>query len=262
MKVLILAGGYGTRLSEETDIKPKPMVEIDGKPLLWHIMKIYSYYGFNEFVILLGYKGNVIKDYFADYFLHQSAVTIDLVNNQTVVHNNNSEPWKVTLLDTGVGTMTGGRVLKAREFVNNETFMLAYGDTLMDIDIRSLLDFHKSHGKTVTMTIAQPKGKYGAVEYSKNGKITNFEEKPKGDGTWVNGGFFVCEPQVFKYILHGDDTIFERSPLENLSKDGEIFAYNHNGFYRCIDTLKDKKSVNDLCAKKEAKWKIWDSEYK
>jgi len=258
MKVLILSGGYGTRLSEETDVLPKPMVDIGGRSMLWHIMKIYSYYGFNEFIILLGYKGHVIKEYFANYFLHQSVVTIDLTTNQTVVHRNVSEPWKVTLLDTGIDTMTGGRILKAKPYVEDEAFMVAYGDTLMDIDIDALVKFHKSHGKIATMTISQPAGKYGAVDCSEDGCVYQFKEKPRGDGKWVNAGFFICEPAIFDYLSDGDATVFEKGPLENISKDGQLFAYNHLGFYKCMDTLRDKIMLNELCENNQAQWKIWE----
>ncbi len=256
MKVLILAGGYGTRLSEETVIRPKPMLEIGDQPILWHIMKGYSHYGLNEFVILLGYKGYVIKEYFANYFLHQSDVTIDLSTNQLEVHNNTSEPWKVTLLDTGKNSMTGGRILRAKSFVNNETFMLTYGDGVSDVNFDELLRFHKSHGKMVTATTVQPEGRYGSVDSNEEGRIQRFLEKPEGDGAWINGGFFVCEPEVFDY-LEDDRTIFEREPLENLASDGELYAYRHTGFWKCMDTLRDKTQLNKLWESNQAKWKIW-----
>ena len=258
MKVLLLAGGFGTRLSEETDVRPKPMVEIGGKPILWHIMKIYSTYGFNEFVILLGYKGYYIKEYFANYFLHQSDVTIDMQNNKMEILNNSSEPWKVTLLDTGLNSMTGGRVKKAQEFVGNEPFMLTYGDGVSDININELVEFHKSHGKAMTMTSSQPDGRFGALNISKNNQVCEFKEKPKGDGNWINAGFFVCEPKVFAYITEGDNTIFEQTPLQNLAKDGEIFTYKHEGFWKPMDSLKDRNDLNDLWNKNKAPWKIWD----
>lgn len=256
MKVLILAGGFGSRLSEETDIRPKPMAEIGGKPILWHIMKHYSHYGFNEFVILLGYKGYYIKEYFANYFLHQSDVTIDLSTNQMQVHNNTSEPWKVTLLDTGLNTMTGGRVKRAKDYINNQTFMLTYGDGVSDVDLIDLLNFHKKHGKAITMTSVQPEGRFGALETDSNNRVLSFMEKPKGDGSWINGGFFVCEPKVLDYIA-GDETIFEREPLENLAKDGQLFTYRHHGFWKCMDTLRDKNQLNELWSTQNAKWKIW-----
>lgn len=257
MKVLLLAGGFGTRLSEETDIRPKPMVEIGGKPILWHIMKMYSQYGYNDFVILLGYKGYYIKEYFANYFLHQSDVTINLSNNEMKIHKNTSEPWTVTLLDTGLHSMTGGRVKRAQEIVGNETFMLTYGDGVSDVNITKLVDFHKSHGKAITMTSVQPEGRFGAIEITDN-KITNFLEKPKGDGAWVNGGFFVCEPSVFNYITEGDSTSFELSPLQQLAREGELYSYKHEGFWKCMDTLKDKKDLEELLFSNKAKWKSWD----
>lgn len=256
MKILILAGGLGSRLSEETELKPKPMVQIGGKPILWHIMKIYSQYGFNEFVILLGYKGYIIKEFFANYFLHQSDVTINLAENKMMIHNNTSEPWIVTLLDTGDHSMTGGRVKRAQSFVGNETFMLTYGDGVADIDINALLKFHKSHQKAITMTSVQPEGRFGSLQINENNCIEKFVEKPLGDGSWINGGFFVCEPKVFDYI-DNDLTIFERQPLENMAKDNELFAYKHQGFWKPMDTLRDKEYLNQLWEKNQAKWKIW-----
>ena len=256
MKVLILAGGYGTRLSEETIVRPKPMLEIGEKPILWHIMKCYSHYGFNEFVILLGYKGYIIKEYFANYFLHQSDITVDLANNDIEVHNNASEPWKVTLLNTGKKSMTGGRILSARSFVGNEPFMLTYGDGVSDVNFDRLLRFHKSHGKAVTVTTVQPEGRYGAVDSADDGRISRFLEKPEGDGAWINGGFFVCEPEVFD-CLEDDSTIFEREPLEKLALDGQLYAYRHDGFWKCMDTLRDKTQLNKLWESDQAKWKIW-----
>jgi glucose-1-phosphate cytidylyltransferase len=255
MKVLLLAGGYGTRLSEETEIRPKPMAEIGGKPILWHIMKIYSHYGFNDFVILLGYKGYFIKEYFANYFLHQSDVTIDLSNNAMKVHNNTSEPWKVTLLETGQDTMTGGRIKRAKEYIGQEPFLLTYGDGVADIDLKKLLGFHQSNGNLVTMTAVQPEGRFGALETSGN-RVDSFLEKPKGDGAWINGGFFVCQPQVLDYI-QGDNTVFEQEPLQKLAKEGQLFNYRHQGFWKCMDTLRDKKVLNELWESGNAKWKIW-----
>lgn len=256
MKVVILAGGYGTRLSEETDVRPKPMVEIGGMPILWHIMKVYSHYGFNEFVILLGYKGYIIKEYFANYFLHQSNVTIDLSSNKIEIHNNFSESWKVTLLDTGLNTLTGGRVLQARKFVGNETFMLTYGDAVADIDIKKLLKFHKAHKKAATITVVQPDGRYGVVDIAAD-KVMRFIEKPKGDNVWINGGFFVCEPKVFDYLTKGDMTSFEQDILSRLTKDGKVMAYKHDGFWKCMDTLRDKNALNEMWDNNTAKWKIW-----
>ncbi|MDQ1298557.1 MAG: glucose-phosphate cytidylyltransferase [Campylobacterota bacterium] len=258
MKVVLLAGGFGTRLSEETDIRPKPMIEIGGKPILWHIMKTYSHYGFNEFVILLGYKGYYIKEYFANYFLHQSNVTIDLANNKMEIHNNASEPWKVTLLDTGLDSMTGGRIKKAQDFIGNEPFMLTYGDGVADINIAELVKFHKSHGKLLTMTSAQPDGRFGALEIDENSQVKEFKEKPKGDGSWINAGYFVCEPKVFDYILEGDSTVFEQEPLKNLAKDGEIFTYKHHDFWMPMDTLRDKIKLNEMWQDKSSPWKVWD----
>lgn len=256
MKVLILAGGFGTRLSEETVLKPKPMVEIGGKPILWHIMKMYSAHGFNEFVILLGYKGYVIKEYFSNYFLHQSDVTIDLANNSVEVHNSASEPWKVTLLETGLHTMTGGRVKRATDYINNDTFLLTYGDGVSSVDINESLAFHRSHGKAITMTSVQPAGRFGALAINDEQQVLSFKEKPKGDGNWINGGFFICEPKVIDYIID-DTTIFEKEPLENLAKDGELYTYRHNGFWQCMDTLRDMNSLNELWDKGNSPWKKW-----
>jgi glucose-1-phosphate cytidylyltransferase len=256
MKVLILAGGFGTRLSEETEIRPKPMVEIGGKPILWHIMKIYSHYGFNDFVILLGYKGYYIKEYFANYYLHQSDVIIDIATGRIEVLNNSSEPWKVTLLDTGINTMTGGRIKRAKTIVGNETFMLTYGDGVGDVNILELLKFHKSHGKAITVTAAQPEGRFGALDIGENNIVKTFKEKPKGDGAWVNAGFFVCEPKVFDYI-EGDNTVFEKEPLQKLAEDGELYAFKHRGFWKPMDTLRDKLELQKLWDSGKAPWKIW-----
>ena len=256
MKVLILAGGFGTRLSEETDIRPKPMVQIGGKPILWHIMKIYSKYGFNDFVLLLGYKGYYIKEYFANYFLHQSDVTIDLQTGKMEVLNNSSEPWKITLLDTGLDTMTGGRIKKAQNFVGNEPFLLTYGDGVSDIDINELVKFHKAHGKAITMSSTQPEGRFGALNLDGE-KVESFLEKPKGDGGWINIGYFVCEPKVFDYIDTGDEVVFEQAPLKNLALDGEMFTFKHNGFWKPMDSLKDKNDLNNLWDSQKAPWKVW-----
>jgi glucose-1-phosphate cytidylyltransferase len=255
MKVLLLAGGLGTRLSEETDIRPKPMTEIGGKPILWHIMKGYSHYGFNEFIVLLGYKGYYIKEYFANYFLHQSDVTINLSTNEMEVHNNTSEPWKVTLLETGQYTQTGGRIKRAEYFINNEPFLLTYGDGVSDIDLHKLLSFHIEHGKLITMTAVQPEGRFGSLETEGN-LVKSFLEKPKGDGSWINGGFFVCQPQILNYI-QGDETVFEHEPLQRLAKDGQLYHYRHHGFWKCMDTLRDKNALNDMWATRHAKWKTW-----
>ncbi|MBU1196070.1 MAG: glucose-1-phosphate cytidylyltransferase [Proteobacteria bacterium] len=257
MKVVILAGGYGTRMSEETHAIPKPMVEIGGKPMLWHIMKIYSQYGFNEFILLLGYKDYIVKDFFLNYFIRQADFTVDLSENKIDVHKKKCEPWKVTLLNTGLDTMTGGRILQTREYIGCETFMLTYGDTLMDIDIDALLTFHKAHGRLVTMTISQPDGRYGVVKSNEQGRIIQFEEKPKGDEGWVNAGFFVCKPEVFNYIEESKTTVFEHNPLRELTKAEELYAFKHNGFYKCMDTLKDKIFLNNLYANNNAEWITW-----
>jgi len=256
MKVVILCGGLGTRLREETEVRPKPMVEIGGKPILWHIMKIYSAFGFNEFIICLGYKGYMIKEYFSSYFLHQSDVTIDIKSNKIEVHNNVCEPWKVTLVDTGLNTMTGGRIKRIKNYVKNETFMVTYGDGVGNIDLKKLLDFHKNHGKYATLTAVQPLGRFGALEINTKDEIINFQEKPKGDKAWINGGFFVLEPQIFDYIK-GDETIWEREPLEKLAKDGQLAAYKHKGFWMCMDTLRDKKELETLWNSGNPPWKIW-----
>ncbi len=258
MKVLILAGGFGTRLAEETELKPKPMIEIGQKPILWHIMKIYSYYGFNEFVICLGYKGYLIKEYFANYFLHQNDVTIDIQNNKMEIHNNLSEPWKVTLIDTGFNTMTGSRIKKAKKYINNETFMLTYGDGVSNIDINKLLKFHISHGKTITVTAVQPEGRFGALNIENKNMVSNFIEKPKGDNGWTNAGFFVCEPKIFDYIEEGDNVVFEESPLKSITKDGELFAYKHHDFWKPMDTLRDKIQLNKMWESGSAPWKLWN----
>jgi glucose-1-phosphate cytidylyltransferase len=256
MKVAILAGGFGTRLSEETELRPKPMVEIGGKPILWHIMKIYSQHGFNDFVILLGYKGYIIKEYFANYFLHQSDVTIDLKNNKLEIINNQSEPWKITMVDTGPNTMTGGRVLRAKKYLDKGTFMLTYGDGVGNVDIPKLVSFHKENKKVLTLTTVQPEGRFGTLALNGN-TVTNFIEKPKGDGAWINGGFFVCEPELFNYLEDGDETIFERRPMETLAQKGKLAAFRHEGFWKPMDTLRDKQQLESLWSKNEAPWKNW-----
>ena len=255
MKVLILAGGHGTRLSEETGVKPKPMVEIGGKPILWHIMKSYSYYGFNDFVILLGYKGYYIKEYFANYYLHQSDVTFDMQNGKMEVHNNSSEPWKVTLIDTGLDTMTGGRVKQAKKYIGDETFMLTYGDGVCDVNIQKLLSFHKKNNKKATITAIQPAGRYGALDIETN-LVNEFIEKPAGDGNWVNGGFMVCESEVLD-LIESDSIIFEQYPLQTLAKTGELSEFKHNGYLQCMDTLRDKIALNQLWDTDKAPWKTW-----
>lgn len=255
MKVLILAGGYGTRLSEETDLKPKPMVEIGGKPILWHIMKSYSYYGFNEFIILTGYKSHVIKDYFINYYNRYSDVTVDMSNNTVEVHKTRNEPWKVTMLYTGQDTMTAGRIKKAQKYVGDETFLLTYGDGVSDVDINDTVKAHNQSGKYCSMTAIQPVGRFGALDIDNDNIVHSFMEKPKGDGAWINAGFFVCEPQVFDYIK--EDTMFEKAPLENLAKDGQLHAYKHNGFWQPMDTLRDKNLLTDLWQNDKAPWAKW-----
>ncbi len=257
MKVLILAGGLGTRLSEETDIRPKPMVEIGGKPILWHIMKIYSKYGFNDFVILLGYKGYYIKEYFMNYFLHQSDITLEIQTGKMEILNNSSEPWKVTLLDTGINAMTGARIKKAQKFVGDKPFMLTYGDGVSDINIEELIKFHKSHGKTMTMSSAQPDSRFGALNIEDDNKVTSFQEKPKGEGGWINAGFFICEAKVFDYLTEDDSLIFEQEPVQNLAKDGELFTFKHNGFWKPMDTLRDKQLLQNMWESNKAPWKVW-----
>ncbi len=259
MKVLILAGGFGTRLSEETGIKPKPMVEIGGKPILWHILKSYSQYGFNEFVILLGYKGYMIKEYFANYFLHNSSVTIDLKNNKVSVLNNKSEDWKITLLDTGLNTMTGGRIKQAKDIVGDEKFLLTYGDGVSDVNFNELVNFHNEHKGIITMTTIQPQSRYGTIEYGQDDKLVkSFQEKPKGERGWINGGFFVCDPEVFDYIDNDSQCVFERNPLEKMSNDQKLYAHKHTGFWRAMDSLKDKNDLEELWNTNNAKWKSWE----
>lgn len=257
MKVVILAGGRGTRIAEETETIPKPMVEIGGKPILWHIMKIYSSYGFNEFIICLGYKGYVIKEYFSHYFLHMSDVTIDLTNNKLDIHSTASEPWKVTLVDTGLETMTGARIKKIQKYVNDETFMLTYGDGFADINIDNLLSEHRKNNKLATLTAIQTAGKFGILNIGKNNAVSSFLEKPKGESSWINGGFFVLEPKVFEYIKNGDSAIWESDSLVGLAQDSKLFAYKHTGFWRCLDTLRDKVELEKLWNTNQALWKVW-----
>jgi glucose-1-phosphate cytidylyltransferase len=258
MKVVILAGGLGTRLSEETDVRPKPMVEIGGRPIIWHIMKIYSHYGFNEFIVCCGYKGYVIKEYFANYFLHQTDVTFDLANNKMEVHNSGSEDWKVTLVDTGINTNTAGRIKKIQKYVGNEPFMLTYGDGVSDINIHALIDFHKKSGKLATLTSIQLPGRFGNVETDEKGLVKAFQEKPMGDGMWINGGFFVLEPGIFNY-LEGDmeDVQWEKKPLIDIANAGNLSAYKHDGFWKCMDAIRDKIELETLWQSGEADWKIW-----
>jgi glucose-1-phosphate cytidylyltransferase len=255
MKVVILAGGFGTRLSEETVNIPKPMVNIGEKPILWHIMKIYSHYGYNDFVICLGYKGYIIKEYFMNYFMHMSDITVDLTDGGIKVHNSEAENWKITLVDTGLNTMTGGRIKRVKEYLNDETFMLTYGDGVADVNIKELVEYHKKHGKLATLTSVQPSGRFGALTM-KEGKVESFVEKPAGDGAWINGGFFVLEPGVLDYITD-DTTIWEREPLEKLSKDGELYAFKHKDFWKPMDTLRDKNELEKLWQEGTSPWKIW-----
>lgn len=256
MKCVILAGGLGTRLSEETVVKPKPMVEIGGKPILWHIMKIYSHYGITDFVICLGYKGYLIKEYFANYFLHMSDITFDMSNNQMTVHNQHAEPWKVTLVDTGDHSMTGGRLLRVKKYLQDEDmFCFTYGDGVGNVNIHELVEYHKSHHKLATLTAVTPPGRFGALDINA-GKIQSFKEKPKGDGALINGGFFVLSPKVID-LIHDDDCIWEREPLEHLAHTDELMAFNHDGFWQPMDTLRDKIYLEELWQNRQAPWKIW-----
>lgn len=255
MKVVILAGGFGTRLSEETVIKPKPMVEIGGKPILWHIMNIYSAYGFNEFVLALGYKGEVIKEYFLNYYNFQSNLTISLKTGEVSASKNCYRDWTVHLIDTGMDSMTGGRLHRLKDTLAGETFMLTYGDGVVDVDIRKLVEFHKSHGKIATVTAVRPSARFGGMKFNSD-LVSEFTEKPQRGEGWINGGFFVFEPKIFDY-LHGNDTVLERDPLENLAKDSQLMAYKHDGFWQCMDTVRDKQLLEDLWIKDNAPWKIW-----
>lgn len=256
MKAIILAGGLGTRISEESHLKPKPMIDIGGKPIIWHIMKIYSSYGINDFLICLGYKGYLIKEYFANYFLHMSDVTFDMQNNRMHVHEQHVEPWRVTLVDTGEHTMTGGRLRRVRDYLReDETFCFTYGDGVADIDIPALLDFHRAQGRLATVTAVQPAGRYGVLAVAEN-QVCGFQEKPQGDGGWINGGFFVLSPQVINYIS-GDAMIWEREPLEQLAREGQLAAYCHRRFWQPMDTLRDKVYLEELWSSGRAPWKIW-----
>ena len=257
MKVLILAGGLGTRFSEETELKPKPMIEIGGKPILWHIMKIYSHYGFNDFVILLGYKGHMIKEYFSNYYMHNSDVTFDFASNTTEIHRSDIEPWKVTLIDTGLNTMTGGRIKRAEKYIGNEPFMLTYGDGVGNVNIPALLEFHRKHKKLVTMTSVQPEGRFGSLVFNGSNEVVKFQEKIRGDGQWINGGFFICESPTLSYL--GDDsTIFEREPLERLAEDKQLVSYKHTGFWKPMDMKKDKTDLEEMIAQNKAPWMLWE----
>jgi len=257
MKAVILAGGRGTRISEESIMRPKPMIEIGGKPILWHIMKIYSAAGVNDFVICLGYKGYMIKEYFANYFLHTSDVTFDVSENTMEVHSKTAEPWRVTLVDTGVQTMTGGRIKRVKPYIDKEDFCLTYGDGLADVDMRSVIEFHFRHGRAATVTAVQPQGRFGSVRVEgEDGVVTGFEEKPKGDGRWINAGFFVLSPKILNYV-QDDTTIWERAPLEALAGDGELNAFRHEGFWHAMDTMRDKAYLEDMWSSGNAPWKIW-----
>ena len=256
MRVVILAGGLGTRISEETTIKPKPMVEIGEHPILWHLMKIYAHYGYNDFIICLGYKGYVVKEYFANYYLHSSDFTVELENNKVKYEDSRSENWTVTLVDTGLNTQTGGRIRRIEKYVKGETFMLSYGDGLSDIDINALIRFHKSNGKMATVTAVMPPGRFGSLSIVDD-TITNITEKPKGDNSWINGGFFVLEPSVFD-LINGDDTVWERDPLETMAKKGKLAAFKHKGFWHPMDTMRDKNELNDLWRSGKAPWKVWN----
>jgi glucose-1-phosphate cytidylyltransferase len=256
MKVVLLAGGLGTRLSEETVLRPKPMVEIGGMPILWHIMKIYSSHGFNDFVICLGYKGYVIKEYFANYFLHKSDVTINMKDNSIKVHDSQAEPWTITLVDTGNDSMTGGRIKRIQPHIDNEPFMLTYGDGVGNVDITKLAETHKKAGKYCTVTSVQPSGRFGALNIGDEGLVDSFIEKPRGDGAWINGGFFVCQPEVFSYI-EDDKTIWEREPMERIAADGQMLSFKHEGFWKPMDTLRDKQELEEDWQHNKARWKTW-----
>ncbi|MBX4260785.1 glucose-1-phosphate cytidylyltransferase [Clostridium estertheticum] len=257
MKVVLLAGGFGTRISEESHLKPKPMIEIGDMPILWHVMKIYSYYGYNEFVICCGYKAHMIKEYFADYYLHRSDVTFDFSeNNKITVHSNFSEPWKVTLVDTGLNTMTGGRIKRIQKYIGNEPFMLTYGDGVSDVNIAKLVKFHEANGKIATMTAINVAQRFGVLDINDDDSINSFREKSEDDGSMINGGFMVLNPEIFDYI-EGDSTIFEKAPLETVAKMGELMAYKHEGFWSCMDTQRDKQKLESLWGSGKAPWKKW-----
>ncbi len=257
MKVVILAGGRGTRISEETEVLPKPMVEIGGKPVIWHIMKLYSHYGFNDFVICLGYRGYMIKEYFSHYFMHMSDLTIDLSKNKTRIHTTASEPWKITLVDTGLETMTGGRLKRVKKYVGNQPFLLTYGDGLADINIKKLIEFHKKNKRLATLTAIQNAGRFGVLDLNQEAKVSSFLEKPKEESSWISGGFFVLEPKVFDFITKGDATIWEGEPLENLAKEEKLGAYRHKGFWHCMDTLRDKLELERIWQSGNIPWKVW-----
>lgn len=259
MKAIILAGGFGTRISEESHLKPKPMIEIGGMPIIWHIMKLYSYYGVNDFIICAGYKQYVIKEYFSDYFLHKSDITYDFTtgNRDITIHNNMAEPWKVTVVDTGLNTMTGGRMKRIKKYLDNDSFMITYGDGVSNVNINKLIEYHKSHGKLMTITGVQPEGRFGVIDFNENGGIQAFREKSKEDSGWINGGFMICSPIVLNYIK--DDTVMlEREPMEQLALEGQLMCYKHHGFWQCMDTLRDKEKLEKLWSENKAPWKIWE----
>jgi glucose-1-phosphate cytidylyltransferase len=256
MKIVILAGGFGTRISEESVFKPKPMIEIGGKPILWHIMKTYSHYGYNDFVICAGYKQHMIKEYFSDYFLHMSDITFDLANNETTIHNTNAEPWKVTVVDTGLNTMTGGRVKRIQKYIGKEPFMLTYGDGVGNVDIDKLVEYHKNQGKIATLTAVSVGQRFGVLGLTNDNKITSFREKKDEDGSMINAGYMVLEPEIFDYI-EGDSIVFEQYPLETVAKEGQLMAYKHDGFWKCMDTQRDKVQLEEMWASGKAPWKVW-----
>ena len=257
MKIVILAGGFGTRISEESHLIPKPMIEVGDRPILWHIMKHYSHYGFDDFIVCCGYKQQVIKEWISSYYLHYSDVTFDFSReNHTTIHNNESEPWKVTLIDTGLNTMTGGRIKRIQKYVGESRFMLTYGDGVADIDINALLEFHSKNNRLATLTAVQPPGRFGLANISENDEVKSFVEKPVGDGSWINGGFFVLEPQIFDYIK-GDSTIWEKEPLETLAAQHQLMAYRHYGFWMPMDTLRDRNTLEELWITGQAPWKVW-----
>ena len=258
MKTIILAGGFGTRISEESQFKPKPMVELGGMPILWHIMKLYSHYGYNDFVICAGYKQHVIKEYFADYFLHTSDVTYDFTNgrNEMTIHHNTSEPWKITVVDTGLNTMTGGRIKRVQEYIGDEPFMLTYGDGVCDVNIANLVAFHCSHGKIATLTSVIQKQQKGLLDIGEHGTVQSFREKSTNDGAAINAGFMVLQPEIFRY-LEGDATVFETAPLERLAEEGQLMSYQHNGFWQCMDTAREKDLLEKLWASGQAPWRVW-----
>ena len=259
MKVVILAGGFGTRISEESQFKPKPMVDLGGMPILWHIMKLYGYYGFNDFVICAGYKQHVIKEYFADYFLHTSDITYDFTHgkNEMIVHQNHSEPWRVTVVDTGLNTMTGGRVKRVKEYIGNEPFMLTYGDGVSNVNLKELLAFHQSHGKLVTLSAYNAGQRFGVLDIDDEGRIREFREKTQGDGNLINIGFMVCNPEIFD-VIEGDETVLEKKPLETLAARGQLQSRCHGGFWKCMDTVRDRNQLEKLWAEGKAPWKVWN----